>query len=315
MDPTWLSLLALGIGFALDFRWGDPAWIPHPIVGYGKLIAGGERLLNRGPAAVRFLTGALLTATLVGGAYLVTREAQHWARAISPWLALPLEATFVFLFLAHRTLVEEGRLVFQALQRSLPEGRRQVARIVGRDTQHLTAAQVKTAACETLAENLSDGVVAPLYAYALAGLPGMAAYKMINTLDSMIGHHDARFEWFGKVAARLDDLANLLPARLTGLWIALGAGSRRAWRYLWRYGHAHASPNAGYPEAALAGVLDTQVGGSLLYAGEWVHKPVIGDRHREIPDDAIALVVRVQHRAAFLALATTILLFPWINFT
>nr|HPO01328.1 CobD/CbiB family cobalamin biosynthesis protein [Opitutaceae bacterium] len=167
--------------------------------------------------------------------------------------------------------------------------------IVGRDTAHLDAQQVRTAVCETMAENLCDGVVAPLFYYALGGVPAMMAYKMVNTLDSMIGHHDARHEWFGKTAARLDDLANLVPARLTALLMMLVAGSARGARFAWKYGRAHSSPNSGYPEAALAGILDVRFGGPHTYDGELVEKPWIGENARMIASGEVERVARINH--------------------
>lgn len=165
-------------------------------------------------------------------------------------------------------------MVFEAADRSLEEGRRQVARIVGRDTSGLTDTEVRTAALETLAENLSDGVIAPLFWYLLLGVPGMLAYKMVNTLDSMIGYRNERYRAFGCFAARLDDVANYLPARLTAFLMVLVTGRLSLLRFVFRYGPRHASPNSGYPEAALAGILDCRFGGPHQYFGEWVYKPL-----------------------------------------
>ncbi|MBP6307481.1 MAG: cobalamin biosynthesis protein CobD, partial [Opitutaceae bacterium] len=265
----------------------------------------GERWLNRGAACVRFLTGSALALGLVAGVYFLTA----WVLAVAMrWHAgagVVLATAGVFFGLANRTLISEGRAVFRALDESLDAGRKRLSWIVGRDTAHLDAQQVRTAVCETMAENLCDGVVAPLFYYALGGVPAMMAYKMVNTLDSMIGHHDARHEWFGKTAARLDDLANLIPARLTALLMVLVAGSARGARCTWKYGRAHSSPNSGYPEAALAGILDVRFGGPHTYDGELVEKPWIGENARTIASCEVERVVRINHSvcAAMVALA------------
>lgn len=308
-DP-WIAPLL--IGWALDLWLGDPHWLPHPIVGFGRLIAGGERRLNHGGDRRRFWAGTLLTVLLVTGVFAVCAGIQAWLAQLHPWAGVGSAATAVFFGLAHRTLIAEGRAVFRALDKNLDAGRVQLARIVGRDTTRLDAPQVRTAVFETMAENLSDGVVAPLFYYALGGVPAMLAYKMVNTLDSMIGHHDARYEWFGKTAARLDDIANLIPARLTALLMVLVSGSARGLRFVARYGRAHASPNSGYPEAALAGILDLRFGGPLVYEGERVEKPWIGENPRPIAAGEIALVVRVNHAVCTLCIGLiAVLRWPW----
>lgn len=311
MAGAWMIFAPLLIGYALDLRLGDPRWLPHPVVGFGKLIAAGERRLNHGPAARRFWAGAALTVALVAGAALLAHALLAAAGRLHPAAAVAAASAGVFFCLANRTLIAEGRAVFEALERGLEDGRRQVARIVGRDTAALDARGVKIATFETMAENLSDGVVAPLFYYAVAGLPGMLAYKMVNTLDSMIGHRDEHREWFGKAAARLDDVANYLPARLTALLLVLAARSGRGWRWMRRYGRAHASPNSGYPEAALAGILDLRFGGPGTYAGERVEKPWIGENPRDIAPEEIHRVAALNHVVCLLALALAGLV-PWI---
>ena len=180
----------------------------------------------------------------------------------------------IFFCLAGTTLIKEVRMVFEAVDRSLEEGRIQVVRIVGRDTSELSAQEVRTAALETLAENLSDGVIAPLFWYLLLGVPGMMAYKMVNTLDSMIGYHSDRYLLFGRVAARVDDVANYIPARLTAFLMVLASGRLKLLSFVKRYGREHASPNSGYPEAALAGILNCRFGGPHHYFGQLFTKPV-----------------------------------------
>ena len=306
-----MTPLALGLGYGLDLILGDPRWLPHPVVGFGHLISAGEHRLNHGSARARFIKGLLLAFGLVALVAAVAWAGLAAARWVHPWLATALEVAAVFYGLANRTLITEGRAVFRQLETGLAEGRRQLARIVGRDTAHLDAQQVRTATLETLAENLSDGVVAPLFWGAVAGVPGLLAYKMVNTLDSMIGHHDERYEWFGKAAARLDDVANWVPARLTAWLLVLVAGSARGARFVWRYGSAHASPNSGQPEAAIAGILDLRFGGPHTYDGEVVDKPWIGENPREIASAEIDRVVRLNHAVCLIAVVVTALVWLW----
>ena len=206
----------------------------------------------------------------------------------------------VFYCLAGTTLIREVRDVFLAVDRSLDEGRRQVARIVGRDTSELTAQEVRTAALETLAENLSDGVIAPLFWFAILGTPGMLAYKMVNTLDSMIGYRTERYRDFGCWAAHIDDVANFLPARLTALLMVLPTGRLGLLRFVWKNGRNHASPNSGYPEAALAGILDCRFGGPHYYFGQLFDKPFIGDNDRPLTTADMKTAVRVNRTAEVL---------------
>ena len=210
----------------------------------------------------------------------------------------------VFYCLAGTTLIREVREVFLALDRSLEEGRTQVARIVGRDTSELSAQEVRTAALETLAENLSDGVIAPLFWFAILGVPGMLAYKMVNTLDSMIGYRTERYKDFGCWAAHIDDIANYIPARLTALLMIVGywpkAKSQKLIAFVCRYGRNHASPNSGYPEAALAGILDCRFGGPHYYFGQLFEKPFIGENDRELTTADMKKAIRVNRMAEVL---------------
>lgn len=286
-----LPLLA---AWLLD-RWlGDPQWMPHPVVAFGKAIAFFEHRLNRGEG--RFLKGMLVSCLLVAGVYGLTAWLLRQAALFSPGLLLALQVLLIFYCLAGTTLVREVRMVFLAVDRSLEEGRRQVSRIVGRDTSGLSAQEVRTAALETLAENLSDGVVAPLFWYLLLGVPGMLAYKMVNTLDSMIGYRNERYRRFGCFAARLDDVANFVPARLTAFLMVLASGRLSLLGFVARYGNQHASPNSGYPESALAGILNCRFGGPHHYFGEEVWKPYIGDNDRPLTTADMRTAIRINRR-------------------
>lgn len=310
MDRFARLAAPLALGYALDLLLADPEGWPHPVRTYGALIAAGERHLNHGPHCLA--KGALLAGSLVGGTFGAFKLLDRALRPLPPTVVVAVNAGWVFYGLANAGLVREGRAVFAALDAGgLPAGRRQLARIVGRDTAQLDAQQIRTAVLESLAENLSDGVVAPLCYYALAGVPGLMAYKMVNTLDSMVGYRSPRYEQFGKFAARLDDGANLLPARLTaGLLAALG-GSGRGFRFLWRFGNQHKSPNAGYPEAALAGVLNCRFGGPNYYHGQLVPKPYIGDNPRTIAPGEINRVARLNHAVCAAVVAGILGLLWW----
>ncbi|MCI6159836.1 MAG: adenosylcobinamide-phosphate synthase CbiB [Prevotellaceae bacterium] len=283
---------ALLTGWLADKLLGDPSWLPHPIVWFGKTIAAGERLLNRN--GYRRLKGGLLAVLLILLTFMVVLVLLGFVFRINEWAGLALGAILVFYGLAGTTLVKEVRMVFEAADRSLEEGRRQVGRIVGRDTSQLDDQEIRKAALETLAENLSDGVVAPLFWLALLGIPGMMAYKMINTLDSMIGYRTERYKRFGTVAAVIDDVANYIPARLTALLMVLVAGKPQLVSFVRRFGRQHASPNSGYPESALAGILGCRFGGTHTYFGEIIEKPYIGETDRAIDSDDMRRAVRIN---------------------
>ena len=216
-------------------------------------------------------------------------------------------SVFVFYGLANHSLIREGREVVDILKKQGVEaGRRRLSWIVGRDTSELSPKEIYTAVLETMAENLSDGVVAPLFYYALGGFPAMMAYKMVNTLDSMIGYKDERYRQFGCMAARLDDVLNYIPARLTALFMALVAYRPGLFRFIYRYCHQHASPNSGFPESAMAGILDCRFGGAHVYHGLLVEKPYIGDNDREISYADFRIAVRVNHMVTLLTVVSIV---------
>ena len=293
------NAIALLIGWLLDLVLGDPQRLPHPIVWFGKTIAFCEHRLNRG--SHRRLKGALVAVALIALVFVVACLLRSLLSHLSLFLAIFFDVIVVFYCLAGTTLIREVRQVFRAVDRSLQEGRAQVARIVGRDTSELSAQEVRTAALETLAENLSDGVVAPLFWFALLGTPGMLAYKMVNTLDSMIGYRTERYRDFGCWAARIDDAANYIPARLTALLMVIVAIPRPSLlRFVWRNSRNHASPNSGWPEAALAGILDCRFGGPHTYFGQLFDKPYIGENDRQLTTADMQKAVRVNRTAEVL---------------
>ena len=305
MKETLILILPLLLGWLLDFVFGDPSRLPHPIVWFGKMISWGEHRLNKG--SHRLAKGAVMAVCFILMVFFVVWGLKRMVPNVALWLIL--DTIIIFYCLAGTTLIREVREVFLALDRSLDEGRKQVARIVGRDTSQLSAQEVRTAALETLAENLSDGVIAPLFWFALLGTPGMLAYKMVNTLDSMIGYRTERYKDFGCWAAHIDDVANYIPARLTALLMVIASGKWSLLKFVWKNGRRHASPNSGYPEAALAGILNCRFGGPHYYFGELFDKPYIGENDRELTTADMHTATRINRLAELLMLALVVLSF------
>ena len=280
MTDIIISVTPLLIGWLLDLILGDPSWLPHPVVGFGRMISWCEHRMNNGNH--RKWKGAMMAVGLIALVFFATLALIHYLSVLCVVAGICLKSVLIFYCLAGTTLIREVKEVFRATDRSLDEGRHQVARIVGRDTSELSAQEIRTAALETLAENLSDGVIAPLFWLAIGGVPGMMAYKMVNTLDSMVGYRTERYRDFGCVAAHIDDIANYVPARLTAFLMVIASGRLSLLGFVARYGHCHASPNSGYPEAALAGILNCRFGGPHYYFGELFDKPYIGENDREL---------------------------------
>ena len=300
------NVVSLLIGWLLDLFFGDPSKLPHPIVWFGKAIAFCEHRLNR--ENHRKLKGALTAVFLIAVTFSLTWFLRSQCSMFNIQCSIAFDALIIFYCLAGTTLIREVRAVFIALDRSLNEGRKQVARIVGRDTSELSAQEVRTAALETLAENLSDGVIAPLFWLAILGTPGMLAYKMVNTLDSMIGYKTERYKDFGCWAAHIDDIANYIPARLTAFLMILPklfTFHFSLFTFVRKYGRCHASPNSGYPEAALAGILDCRFGGPHYYFGELFDKPFIGTNDRSLTTTDMKTAARINRTAEILMVMLT----------
>ena len=319
--PSPSLFLVLLLALALDALLGDPPAlyraVPHPVVLIGRLIGAGDRYLNdpnRSDSA-RFWRGMALTlgitglAALVGGLLALLLQ-----RFEGGWLLIAVLASTL---LAFRGLYDHVRAVLAALERDLDLGRIAVSRIVGRDPDSLDAAGVRRAAVESLAENFSDGVVAPAFWFALLGLPGLCAYKAINTLDSMIGHRNPRYARFGRFAARLDDLVNWIPARLAGgLFVVAalavpGADAQAAWTAMLRDAGKHRSPNAGWQEAAVAGALDLALAGPRRYGGDLVDDATMGRGRRDLTQDDLRNALQL-YLAAGAILALVLVLFAWL---
>ena len=298
-------------GFLLDALFGDPAWLPHPVVLMGRCISALEKHLRTAlPKTPRgeLVGGAAVAAVLPLGTLAVTGLACWAAARLHPALGLALQMLWCGQGLAAKGLAQESRNVYKELAKGdLPAARRAVARIVGRDTQNLTAAGVTRAAVETVAENTSDGVIAPLLYMLLGGAPLALTYKAINTMDSMLGYKNEKYLYFGRCAAKLDDAANWLPSRLAGLlWVAAaaltGSSARGAWRIWRRDRRRHASPNSAQTESACAGALGVQLAGPAYYFGEYYDKPTIGDPLREIEPRDILRANRMMYAESLLAL-------------
>ncbi len=299
-------------GFVLDTLFGDPPWLPHPVVLMGKAISALEkRLRARMPQTPQgeLLGGAVVAFTLPVGTFLLTSLVCLGAAKLSPWLGLAVQMFWCGQALAAKGLAQESTNVYRALIKpDLPAARKAVSRIVGRDTQNLTLEGVTKAAVETVAENASDGVIAPLLYMLLGGAPLALTYKAINTMDSMLGYKNEKYLYFGRAAAKLDDAANYLPSRLAGLlWCVAAAltgnSPKGAWRIWRRDRRCHASPNSAQTESACAGALGVQLAGPAYYFGEYYAKPTIGDPLRPIEPEDIRRANRMMYAESVLALA------------
>lgn len=306
-----ISEAVLG-GFVLDTLFGDPPWLPHPVILMGKAISALEkRLRARLPQTPQgeLLGGAVVAFTLPVGTFLLTSLVCLGAAKLSPWLGLAVQMFWCGQALAAKGLAQESTNVYRALIKpDLPAARKAVSRIVGRDTQNLTLEGVTKAAVETVAENASDGVIAPLLYMLLGGAPLALTYKAINTMDSMLGYKNEKYLYFGRAAAKLDDAANYLPSRLAGLlWCAAAAltgnSPKGAWRIWRRDRRCHASPNSAQTESACAGALGVQLAGPAYYFGEYYAKPTIGDPLRPIEPEDIRRANRMMYAESVLALA------------
>ena len=290
-----LTLTAFAIGFALDALIGDPIRWPHLVIGMGKAVTAGEKIQRRifpKTPAGEFTGGLILAAALPVLFCGITWALLYACRRVHPAVAVAVESILIWQCLSTRSLYCAGMTVFSALEKGdLPGARRAVGGFVGRDTDRLDLGGVTRAAVETVAENTTDGVVAPMLFIALGGAPLGVFYKMVNTMDSMIGYRSDVYQHFGRAAARLDDAVNFIPARIAGMLTAASAfftklDGRNAWRIYLRDRRNHKSPNSAQTEAACAGALHVRLGGDARYFGYLVKKPAVGDDDRPVePED------------------------------
>jgi adenosylcobinamide-phosphate synthase len=311
----WQSLLSSSAtiaicAFLLDLAVGDPPWLPHPVVLMGKTIARGERLLWSGAPRQDFAAGLALSIVVVALAAVTTLALVVLFNALSLWLAFSATAALASTTLATRGLLDAVKRIEAPLSAdNLAAARQQLSHIVGRETANLNQEKIMRASLESLSENTCDGIVAPLFYLFLGGVPLAMVYKAVNTLDSMIGYRTERYFYFGKAAARLDDAMNFIPARLTALFIvaatpALRLSFGRSLRAVWRDHMNHLSPNAGYPEAALAGAFGIRLGGPSIYFGQEIDKPYLGDDSRPVTIAMLKEGRTLCLLAALLSLAT-----------
>ena len=298
-------LISILIGAGLDCLIGDPQWMPHPVRLMGALISALESLLRReedSAAELRF-KGLVVTVFVLSTTIRITWGLLIRLYGLHPAAGVAAESILCCYALAARNLRDSAR--------------RAVSMIVGRDTENLDREGVIRAAVETVAENTADGVIAPLFYLALGGAVGGMAYKAINTMDSMLGYKNERYQYFGTVAARLDDAAGFIPARLSGLLLVAAAGltgmdAANAWRIFCRDRYAHKSPNSAQSESAVAGALGVQLAGDAVYGGQVVHKPFIGDPLREIEAEDIRRANKLMYAASGLGLGLAAVLLAGI---
>lgn len=289
----------------LDLLLGDPGWAPHPVRALGWWVTRAERTARRMFGATRS-AGIVLWLSTIGIAVGIVWLSPRW-----------LDLYWVYSLLAIRSLDRESQRVLRRLDEDdLAGARKALSWIVGRDTEQLDAKEIRRAVLETVSENTSDGITAPLFYLALAGAPGMAAYKAINTLDSMVGYRDDRWREIGWFSARVDDAANWIPARLTALFAVVAAALlrldwRSAWRTAWRDGGSQPSPNAGWPEAAFAGALGVRLGGTSSYEGRESEKPYLNQEGRVADQSAVKRGRALLYGTAFVAVATSLAAIAW----
>lgn len=306
-----MTLGAIVAGFILDLIFGDPHWLPHPICLIGNLIGFLEknlrRLLAPGKTAL-LLGGALMVVIVLSLSYVVPYAVLMLAEQVSPWLRFALETVMFYQIFATKCLRDESMKVYTALHNNdLEDARVKLSWIVGRDTKELTTEEVTKGAVETVAENTADGIIAPMFYMFIGGAPLAFLYKGINTMDSMVGYKNDKFLYFGRCAAKLDDVANFIPARITGILMILASyflnmNAAGAWKIFWRDRYNHLSPNSAMTESVTAGALNIQLGGDHYYFGKLVHKDTIGDNIRPVVAEDIVAVNNLLYMTAVISL-------------
>lgn len=320
-----LHLAAIIAGFILDLIFGDPHWLPHPICLIGNLIGWLDKNLRALLAANKtalLCGGAFMVLIVVGVSFTIPLVILNLVGGISPWLAFAVETIMCYQIFATKCLRDESMKVYDALAKDdLADARVKLSWIVGRDTKNLDAEEVIKGAVETVAENTADGIIAPMLYMFIGGAPLAFLYKGINTMDSMVGYKNDKYLYFGRCAAKLDDLANLIPARITGLAMIMAAyfvnlDAKNAWKIFWRDRYNHLSPNSAMTESVTAGALNIQLGGDHFYFGKLVHKETIGDNIRLVCADDIVKTNKLLYMTAVLCLLlfTLVYLITLLNF-
>lgn len=314
-------VVVVALAYLVDLLVGDPRWIPHPVVMIGKCISALEKLVRRGNQSDRMMKakGCLFPLLIVGGVYAVTSGLLWLAFLVSPWLGYLLEVWLISTTIATRGLAEAGYGVYKALkQGDLPLARQKLSWIVGRDTMHLEESEISRGGIETVAENIVDAVTSPLFYALIGGAPLAMAYRAVNTLDSMVGYKNDKYLHLGWASARLDDVANFLPARLTVPCLVLAAlllgyDAKRAWQITRRDARVHPSPNSGFSEAAAAGALGIRLGGLNYYQGVESFRQYMGDVREEIGAKHIVQTIRLLFASTLLYLVGGLALLWWIQ--
>ena len=306
-----ISLVALVMGYILDLIFGDPYWMPHPVRFIGNLISILEKVIRRFmPKTKRgeYIGGIILTVMVVSISMVIPLVIILMAKSINTYLALTVETFMCYQILATKSLKVESMNVYDELAKNdLPSARKAVSMIVGRDTKDLTFSGVAKAAVETVAENTSDGIIAPMIFIAIGGAPMGFFYKAINTMDSMVGYKNEKYMNFGRFAAKLDDVVNYLPARISAYQMILSSfflryDYKNAFKIYKRDRYNHASPNSAQTESVCAGALDVQLAGNAYYFGKLYEKPTIGDDIREINYDDIKKANRLLYCTSFISI-------------
>lgn len=306
-----ISLVALVMGYILDLIFGDPYWMPHPVRFIGNLISILEKVIRRFmPKTKRgeYIGGIILTVMVVSISMVIPLVIILMAKSINTYLALTVETFMCYQILATKSLKVESMKVYDELAKNdLPSARKAVSMIVGRDTKDLTFSGVAKAAVETVAENTSDGIIAPMIFIAIGGAPMGFFYKAINTMDSMVGYKNEKYMNFGRFAAKLDDVVNYLPARISAYEMILSSfflkyDYKNAFKIYKRDRYNHASPNSAQTESVCAGALDIQLAGNAYYFGKLYEKPTIGDDIREINYDDIKKANRLLYCTSFISI-------------
>ena len=306
-----ISLVAFVMGYILDLIFGDPYWMPHPVRFIGNLISILEKVIRRFmPKTKRgeYIGGIILTVMVVSISMVIPLVIILMAKSINTYLALTVETFMCYQILATKSLKVESMKVYDELAKNdLPSARKAVSMIVGRDTKDLTFSGVAKAAVETVAENTSDGIIAPMIFIAIGGAPMGFFYKAINTMDSMVGYKNEKYMNFGRFAAKLDDVVNYLPARISAYQMILSSfflryDYKNAFKIYKRDRYNHASPNSAQTESVCAGALDVQLAGNAYYFGKLYEKPTIGDDIREINYDDIKKANRLLYCTSIISI-------------
>lgn len=305
------TVVAIVTGFILDLILGDPHSLPHPICLIGNFISFLERNLRKILGFSNnglLIGGGVMVFLVISTCFAVPYALLYLAGMVNPWLAFALETLMFYQIFATKCLRDESMKVYYALQKGdLDEARLMLSWIVGRDTKNLSEAEVTKGAVETIAENTADGIIAPMFYMFLGGAPLAFLYKGINTMDSMVGYKNEKYLYFGRCAAKLDDVANFIPARITGLLMIAAAyflnlDVQGAWKTFWRDRYNHLSPNSAMTESVAAGALNIQLGGGHFYFGKWVHKDTIGDDIRPVKAEDIVATNNLLYMTAILSL-------------